>query len=350
MVSRAEGLVSVNSILMRRVIVRQRGGPEVLRIEEAKASCPRRGEVRIAVRAAGVAYGDVMRRRGVLAPRGPFTPGYDVAGIVEEVGSAVTRTAVGDRVACLVPKTGLGGYQSHVCVPEKLLARIPKALDFEQAAALGLNYITAYQLLHRVAKLGAGDSLLVHGAAGGVGSAVLELAKAMGLRALGTASAGKHEWVKDLGGSPIDYRNEDVVTRVHELANGGVDVVFDGIGGKHLKESYRCLTGDGLLVAYGVSGDVDAGLWGVARGLGVYLGLKIWPSKRRSRFYAITASRASSRVQCARDYQTVMEMAARGKIRGSMGKSFPFEQVQEAHALMDSAANRGKIVLTFAEA
>ncbi|MCA9523975.1 MAG: zinc-binding dehydrogenase, partial [Myxococcales bacterium] len=258
--------------MSRVVLVRGRGGPDVLHVVQREVPTPRSKAVRIRVEAAGVAFGDVMRRRGVLAPPGAFTPGYDVVGVIDAVGETVSGDWLGRRVAAMMPSVGLGGYADHVCVPADRLARVPDGVPPAEAVALGLNYITAYQLLHRFSPVRAGQRILIHGAAGGVGTALLELGEKLGLEMYGTASSAKHDLVRERGGVPIDYRSEDFVSRVAELTHGGgVDVVFDSIGGAHLRRSYQTLRPRGTLVSFGVSGDLSRGWLGVIAGFWPFL-------------------------------------------------------------------------------
>jgi len=280
-------------VTSRRVIVTGKGGPAVLELALVPLPSPARGQVRIAVAAAGVAFGDVMRRRGLLAPRRPFTPGYDVAGTVDAVGPGADESLSGRRVAVLMPGPGIGGYAEHVCVAAARLVPIPEGIDPAEAVCLGLGYITAYQLLHRVVRLQKGQRVLVHGAAGGVGTALLDLGRLLELELYGTASAGKHDLLRARGATPIDYRAEDFVQRIAELTGDGVDAVFDPIGGAHLRRSYRTLRRGGTLVSFGVSGDLERGWRGVLAGLATFTALKLRPDRRRVRLYAITATPGS---------------------------------------------------------
>lgn len=330
----------------RRVVrVRGSGGPEVLHIETEPLRAPRAGEVLVAVSRAGVAFGDVMRRRGVLAPPSAFVPGYDIAGTVIAAGTGST-VATGSRVVALMPRTGFGGYADHVILGADTVARVPDGVDDDTAIALGLNYITAHQLLERFAPLSRGHAVLVHGAGGGVGQAVLDLSRRAGLRVYGTASAPKHEAVRALGGIPIDYRSVDFVEVLREAEPDGVDVVIDGIGGQHLQRSAACIRRGGTLVALGVSGDVGSGLLGVLTSQRHYLGLKLWPNGIRVKQYAIGLSRGCSPAACRDDWSTLLGLAADGEIAPRIGAVFPLEAVREAHASMDAASRAGKILLS----
>jgi NADPH:quinone reductase-like Zn-dependent oxidoreductase len=334
------------SATSRKVVVTGKGGPEVLELVPFDVPAPRAGQVRLRVGVAGVAFGDVMRRRGVLAPLGRFTPGYDVAGTVEALGAGVDPTLHGKRAAVLMPTPGVGGYAEHVCVPAARLVRVPDGVDLVEALALGLNYVTAYQLLERLVPLPAGARVLVHGAAGGVGTALLDLGRRRGLVVYGTASAGKHELVRSYGATPIDYRSEDFVARVAELSGGaGVDAVFDPIGGAHLARSNQTLRAGGTLVSFGASGDLDRGLLGVLGGVGSYLRLKLRPDGRRRRLYMITLTRGTGWRHCRDDWAALLALRQRGEVHPLVGARIPFADVRRAHQLVDAAAVSGKVVL-----
>ncbi len=327
-------------------MIRGRGGPEVLHVEEREVPSPGSGQVRITVAANGIAFGDVMRRRGVLAPPWAFTPGYDVVGTIDKLGAGVTGWSEGDMVAAMLPGPGFGAYADHVVVGANRLAPVPDGLDPAVAVALGLNYITAWQLIHRFCALQAGQKLLVHGAAGGVGTATLDIAKLQKLEVFGTASKRKHGFLTDRDCTPIDYRSEDFVQRIGELAPGGVDAVIDGVGGSHLKRSYEVLNPAGFLVSLGVSGDVGGGMLGVVRGFLHFLSLKLRWNDKTVRLYSITSSTGASWDECRDDWAELMRLGAAGKIEPVIGARVPLEEVREAHRMMDEAAVAGKLVLT----
>lgn len=329
----------------RKVLVRGRGGPDVLQIVDQGELTPGFGQVRVRVHRAGVAFGDVMRRRGVMAPPWGFTPGYDIVGVVDALGSGVHDVKAGARVAAMMPKPGFGGYADHVLLQAARWVAIPDGVTDDTAITLGLNYITARQLIHRIACLEPGQSALVHGAAGGVGTALLDLGKLHGLRLFGTASKGKHEHLRERGCEPIDYRTDDFVERIHALTGEGVDAVFDGIGGSHLMRSYQALAPGGTLVSYGVSGDLDRGAWALVTGLGVYAKLKSRRDALRVRMYNITLSPGASPAHCRSDWEFLLGLAAEGKLTPALGAMVPLDEVQKAHRLMDEAAVMGKIVL-----
>lgn len=331
----------------RRVRVVRPGGPEVLEVESFSPKPARRGEARVQVRHAGVAFGDVMRRRGVLAPPWSFTPGYDVVGEVTGIGAGVDRVRVGQRVAAFMPATGFGGYASHVTVPAERLVLLPDAVTDQEAIGLGLNAITARQLLTRIAPVTDGATVLVHGAAGGVGTMVLDIGARLGLRVLGTASAKKHALVRSLGGEPIDYRTEDFVARVLELTDGrGADVVIDGIGGDHLSRSHEAVTKGGTLVCLGVSGDVSNGLLGVVKGMRHPARFMLQRGGRRTVVYGITASPGCGHRATRDDWAWLVRERAAGRLRAPhIGGVYPLDRVCEAHLALDTSSATGKLLL-----
>jgi NADPH:quinone reductase-like Zn-dependent oxidoreductase len=242
----------------RRIVCCHYGGAEELRLVEEDCPEPRRGEVRVRVLAAGVALPDLMMRGGMHpeTPRLPFTPGWDLVGVVDRLGEGVTGLQPGQRVAALPIH---GAYAEYVCLPASELVAVPPDVDSAQAVSLILNYVTAYQMLHRTAKVQAGQRALVHGASGGVGTALLQLGALAGLQLFGTCSARGAQVVRELGGVPIDYANQDFVAEMHTAGRDGADVVFDGIGGTHIWRSRRALRRGGKVVAYGLTSSLRGG-------------------------------------------------------------------------------------------
>ena len=234
-----------------RVIVSQTGGPGVMQLIEEELPVPGPGQVRIKVLAADVSFSDVNIRRGRYpgGPKPPFTPGYAMVGVVDQVGPDISAPEPGERVAALM---FYGSYAQYICLPPRELVPAPSQVDVAEAVSLVMNYVAAYQMLHRIAHMTRGQAALVHGAAGGVGTAFLELAQIGGLESYGTASKAKHQLVTRLGATPIDYRTEDFVKRIAALTGGaGVDAVFDPIGAAHLKLSVRAVRNGGTVVAFG---------------------------------------------------------------------------------------------------
>lgn len=332
-----------------RVIVSRSGGPEVLEVVAAEVPEPQPGEARVKVLAAGVSYGDVLSRAGALpdAPKPPFTPGYDITGIVDKLGAGVTSLAVGAPVAALLHAGG--GYAEFACLPADRLVPVPAGVDAVHSAAAALNYFVAYQMLHRVSRLQAGQRILVHGAAGGVGTALLQLARQARLESYGTASKGKHQLVSEQGAVPIDYQREDVLARVRSLSGDGVDAAFDAIGGTSFLRSYRSLRAGGHLVAYGISRGLKNGqrsrLTAVTSFLSVQL-LGLLPTRRSATFYTANSLEKGQPHAYREDLTAVLELLARGEIQPVIAERLPLAEAARAHEALSRSAVSGKIVLT----
>src|SRR6266542_4748107 len=246
------------SVKNTRIIVTHYGGPDALQVLEEERPEPKDGEVRVRVLAAGVSLPDLMMREGVHpeTPPLPFTPGWDLIGVVDRLGDGISVLEPGQIVAALPIS---GAYAEFVCLPPRELVPVPSGLDAAEAVSLELNYVTAYQMLHRSAKVRRGQRVLIHGAAGGVGTALLQLGRLAGLEMYGTCSARDASAVSDLGGIPIDYQHQDFVKEIHRQPSEGVDVVFDSIGGSHIWRSRKALCPGGRVVAYGLTGKLHGG-------------------------------------------------------------------------------------------
>jgi NADPH:quinone reductase len=354
---------------MKRVIVDHYGGPEVLKVVEEDDPRPGPGEVRVRVLAAGVSYTDAMLRAGTYlgVPKPPFTPGYELVGVVEELGPGCSRLRVGDRIGAL---TVWGADAERVCVPEASAVEVPQDLDPAEILSLVFTYMTAYQLLHRTAKVKRGEAVLVHGAAGRVGTAVLELGAVAGLRMYGTCSARDRAAVEQLAAVPIDYRNEDFLARVHELPGNGVDVVLDGLGGKISLRSFRALRPGGRLVIYGHSSTISHGhrswrgwvewyastatvaLWGLLsprRQVSAYRiqklreGHQVLPMGSRRPLPVGGGPRNPDWFR--EDFAVLLDLLRRGEIHPVVAERLPFTDARHAHELLESAAAKGKLVL-----
>ncbi len=234
-----------------RIIVTHYGGPDVLQLLEEECPEPKDGEVRVRVLAAGVFLPDIMAREGIHpeTPRPPFTPGWDLVGVVDRLGGGISGIEPGQTVAALPIH---GAYAEFVCLPQGEWVPVPSGLDATEAVSLVLNYVTAYQMMHRSARVRPGQRALIHGAAGGVGTALLQLGRVAGLEMYGTCSPRAAPAVSELGGVPIDYKQQDFVKEIHRLTREGVDVVFDPIGGAHLWQSRSALRPGGRVVGYGL--------------------------------------------------------------------------------------------------
>jgi NADPH2:quinone reductase len=338
----------------RRIVAVRRGGAEVLQLVEAPLPEPAAGEARMRVLAAGVSFTDVLMREGTYlgGPRPPFTSGYDLVGEVDKVGAEVVDLAPGQRVAAL---TVFGADAEYICLPAATLVPVPDGLDVAEAVSLVLNYVTAYQLLHRTAHVRSGESLLVQGAAGGVGTAALQLGRLAGLEMYGTAATEKADLVAALGATPIDYRRTDFLWRLRALTSGGVDVVLDGIGGTLALRSYRALRPGGRLVLFGhyatlVGGRRDlrsVALWYLCGAL--LLMANLWPDRRRVLGYRIAKLRDRHPDWFRADLMALFALLAQGKIAPVIAARLPLAEAPRAQSLLGQGAVRGKIVLMMEE-
>jgi len=293
-----------------RIVVTHYGGPDALQALEEECPEPKHGEVRVKVLAAGVSLPDVMMREGIHpeTPRLPFTPGWDLFGVVDRLGDGVSGIEPGQLVAALPIS---GAYAELVCLPQRELVPVPAGLDPAEAVSLILNYVTAYQMLLRSAEVRPRQRVLIHGAAGGVGSALLQLGRLAELEMYGTCSSRGAQAVSDLGGIPIDYQNQDFVTEIQRLTGEGVDVVFDSLGGTHIWRSRKALRPGGRVVAYGLTASLRGGR------------LASGQSGGRHRFRAIAI------------FGLYMVIAQR----------FPLAEASHAHELLGEGGVIGKIVL-----
>ena len=356
---------------MKRVIVDRYGGPDVLRIIEDDVPDPGPGEILVRVLAAGVSYTDAMLRVGSYlgVPRPPFTPGYELVGVVEVVGPGCSRLRVGDHVGTL---TVWGADAERVCILEADAVEVPHELDPGEVMSLLFTHMTAYQLLHRTARVRRGDSVLIHGAAGRVGTAVLELGAEAGIRMYGTASQRDREAVEGLGATFIDYRNEDFLECVRALSGGeGVDVVLDGFGGGLSIRSFRALGPGGRLVIFGHSGTVrdNHKSWpGWIRWYAATAAVSLWslvPPRRRVLAFRVQKLRNGrqlvpvsgrkpaplvgggprDRAWFREDFSALLGLLNEGKIHPAVAQRLPLSEARRAHELLESSADKGKLVL-----
>jgi len=242
----------------RRILVPRYGGPDVITVIEEPLPEPEPGEVRVRILVAGVGYPDVLIREGTYpgGPKPPFTPGYEFIGTVDKLGAGVESFKLGQTVGAI---SVYGSHADYLCVPAWWLVPVPNGLEPAEAVIVVFNYMTAYQMLHRTARVRQGERVLVHGAAGGVGTAVLQLGRLAGLELYGTGSGTQTGVISNLGATPIDYTKVSFVDRIHELTGDGVDVALDGIGGSVALGSYRALRRGGRLVMYGHYGTTIGG-------------------------------------------------------------------------------------------
>jgi NADPH2:quinone reductase len=339
-----------------RIIVTHYGGPDALRVVEEECPKPKAGEVRVKVRAAGVSLPDIMMREGIHpeTPRLPFTPGWDVVGVVDRLGDGVSGAEPGQIVAALPIS---GGYAEFICLSQSDLVLVPFGLDAAEAVSLVLNHVTAYQMLHRSAKVRAGQRVLIHGAAGGVGSALLQLGRLAGLEMYGTCSSRGASAVTDLGGIPIDYQHQDFVKEIRRLTTDGLDVVFDGIGGAHIWRSRKALRPGGRVVAYGLTGSLRGGRLASGRSggrhrfraiaiFGLYIaGGWLLPGRKRVVPYSIQWFKRLKPAWFRQDLIALFDLLQQKKIQPLIAQRFPLAEAQDAQELLGQGGLTGKIVL-----
>ena len=333
-----------------RVVVTQHGGPDVLQVMEEDIPDPQAGEVRVKVLAAGVSALDAQfRRSGSLpgSPRVPFTPGEDIVGVVDKLGEGVSSVEPGQMVATYLfgPR---GGYAEFICRPASELVPVPQGLDPAEAVCLVTNYPTAHLYLHQTACVRSGERILVHGAAGGVGTALLQLGNLAGLEMYGTASKYNHELVSSLGATPIDYRTEDFVERIHSLTGDGVDAVFDLIGGaRHLWRSYRSLRKGGRVVLMGSIAISKDGLRVIPLSVLTILLIKVIPDSKRA---PLSPKFPSTHNAWYHETLTeILDLAAAGRIKPVVAERVPLAEAARAHELLEHGGHSGKVVLVTGE-
>ena len=339
-----------------RIIVSHYGGPDALRVVEEECPEPKGGDARVRVQAAGVSLPDVMARQGVHpeTPLVPFTPGWDLVGVVDRLGDGVSGIEPGQMVAALPIH---GAYAEFVCLPQHELVPVPSGLDAAEAVSLVLNYITAYQMLHRSAKVKPGQRVLIHGAAGGVGSALLQLGRLAGLEMYGTCSSRGASAVSDLGGVPIDYQQQDFVKEIHRLTSEGVDAVFDPIGGTHMWHSRKALRTGGKVVGYGLISSLRGE--GLASGrpgrrqrfrgtaiFGLYIaGGWLLPGRKRVVPYSIQTLKRLKPELFRQDLTALLDLLEQRKIKPLVAQRLSLAEARQAHELLGKGGVTGKIVL-----
>ena len=336
---------------MRQVAISRYGPPEVLQLREADDPVPERGQVRIRVKAAGINFADVLARLGLYpdSPPLPAVIGYEVAGVVDDTGPDVTAVATGERVTALVQ---FGGYADCVVCPVQQVFRTPSRLTDVEAAAVPVTYLTAALALYRLANVTAGETVLIHNAGGGVGTAAVQLAQLRRTTVIGTASGGKHAALRRLGVEHlIDYRHANVERDVRELTHGrGVDVILDPLGGKSFAASYRMLAPLGRLVVYGMS----AAAPGLHRNL--FKALRAWwdlptfnPLSLINNNRAVMGLHVghlwSEHRRIAPVLEHLLDEFHTGRLKPVVARAFPLEQASEAHRYIQSRTNIGKVVL-----
>jgi NADPH:quinone reductase-like Zn-dependent oxidoreductase len=331
--------------------------PAGLQLVQRPLPAPAAGQALVRVEATAVSFAESAMRRGRYygQPPFPFVPGYDLVGVVEAVGPGVEHALVGRRVAAL---TKTGGWATAVLLPAADLVDVPDGVSADEAETLVVNGLTAYQMLHHKAKVQAGQTVLVLGASGGVGSILVQLARHAGARVIGTAGARHHEALRELGVEPIDYRDPDLAARVRELAPDGVDAVFDHLAGKSITISHRLLNRTGTLVSYSIASKLDDTTPVLLSFLPLLAKLAFWnylPTRRHASFYDVwsgagkpgSAKRAAFQARIRADLTHVLGLLRDGVLTAKIAARYPLAEAAEAMRLSESSGRTtlGKIIL-----
>lgn len=336
---------------MQQIVITKSGGPEVLRLEERPDPPAEPGKVVIRVKTAGVNFADILARKGLYpdAPPTPCVVGYEVAGEIMRVGAGVKENLIGQPVIAL---TRFGGYADCVMVPQEQVFPKPATLSFEEAAAVPVAYLTAYQLIMVMGALRPEEAVLIHNAGGGVGLAALDLAKHVGAKIYGTASARKHEFLRQRGlDFPIDYRTREWSKEVLALTEGrGVELVLDAFGGSHFRKSYKVLRSSGRLGMYGISSATQSRLMGSLRLLQNVVQMPLFSpvslmNRNRSVFGVNLGHMWHESDKVRHWILEILRGVEQGWVRPHVDKVFALAEAGEAHAYIEARRNIGKVLL-----
>ena len=330
----------------RAVQLKGKGGLDQLQEIELPLEAPQKGEVRIRVRASGVGFTDILKRTGYYpySPAFPFIEGYEVVGDIDVIGDGVAGFTLGQRVCAL---TVYGAWAEYFTRDAEDFVAVPEGLDDAEVIALILNYVTAYQMIHRTAAMQPGQTALVTGANGGVGTALLELLRAHHVNALGLASREHFDLIQSLGGAPIESRTAPVDVAVHQVLPHGVDVAFDGLGGSGTSECIRATRKGGMVVGYGfMAASGTVGMW---RGFAsLFLGARL--TGRRGKFYGITALYRKDKRPFKEDLPKLFELLAARTIQPRIAARLPLLAGREGERLLEAGGVAGKVVLLLSAA
>jgi len=346
-------IANESAIVMRQIWIGKYGPPEVLEVREAPDPEPSPGEVRIRVEASGVNFADIVGRLGLYPdlPPIPVVPGYEVSGQIDAIGTGVDAGLLHQNVLAF---TRFGGYADAVCVPVPQLFIRPEGMSASEAAAIPVNYLTAWQLIVVMGGLKRGETVLIHSAGGGVGIAAIQIAKHIGARIIGTASATKHEELRDIGADHlIDYQTEDFEKRAREFTEGrGVELILDAIGGESLKKGYRLLAPTGRLGMFGISSAVTQK---ERRPLAMLTMLARTPWFQFNPLSLMNANKGVFGVNMGHLWgemdrlrgwgEQVLGLWAQGVIKSRIARSFKFDEAAEAHHFVQDRRNIGKVLL-----
>lgn len=338
---------------MRQIWIPRPGLPEVLEIRETELSEPKPNEMRIKVEAAGINFADITGRLGIYQdlPPMPVVVGYEVGGSVDKIGVNIDPNWLGKDVLSL---TRFGGYSESVCVDQQQVFQRPSGMSAVEGAALPVNYLTAYQLVCVMGGVRAGETILIHSAGGGVGIAAIQLAKCRGAKVIGTASIGKHDYLKQIGVDHcIDYRKEDFEKKVMEITAGaGVELVLDAVGGKSFKKSYRSLSATGRLGMFGISSAAvgksknRVAFFKMVASLPWFKFTPIELINNNKGVFGVNLGRLWGEMDRVEGWmEDLLELYREGLIRPRVDTTFPFSKAAEAHHYIQDRKNIGKVLL-----
>ena len=321
----------------KTITVTARGSTDVMKIIEHELRPPSAGEARIRILATQVCQDDVEVRKGnrPFAAKPPFIPGYSIIGVVDALGDSTSEIKVGERVAALV---NFGGYAEYVYWPSDQLVRVPDSLDPAEAIPLILNYLVAYQILHRVAQVKAGDKVLINGASGGVGTAFLQLGQLAGLKMYGTASKGKHDILRQYGAIPIDYRSQDFVEEIEATDPQGIDFAFNGMAEDAVERCLAVLKRGGMFVHYGG----PSSTWGLFVFIFKFILYRLLPNGKKLAGYGTHVGAIDIFKQ---DWSTLFNLLAEGKVKPVIEARMPIMEAVKANQMLESGQITGNLVL-----
>ena len=340
---------------MKEVIITKYGPPEVLQVRERHTPIPKKGEVLLQNYFTGINFSEIMARMHLYpgAPKPPTTLGVECCGVIKSIGEAVTKFQPGDRVMIL---SRYASYATHICTPEEMVMPLPNKFSFEDGAAFPVVYITAYMMMFNLGNFQQGETILIHGAGGGVGTAAIQLARAIGGNIIGTASRGKHEKLKAMGVNHcIDYNTENIFQKVMEYTDGrGTELIIDPVGAKNWKISYKCLSPMGKLVIFGDQNFVNGKSFSLLSTLKEFFSMpKFQPMDLMNQNKSVMGYHlgrlVSSEDKIQRAVAVLYDLIQDEKIKPVIDKVFSFTEAAQAHTYIQNRKNFGKVLLDFRE-